>query len=413
MNYGFTGNVVLMANTLQGPFVYGRPAARAAGGTFYEYGKSSILWDLFYAEHGKVEDFSDSDGDGLADFMEEQGMRTTNGLTICTLANSAYSDADTLPDGIEMGQMYTITNNEGIITINPDHTLINDDLAYVDTTTTEGKGPAYIFAIFSNPREIDTDFDDAADDIDATPNDKNQPVNYIIYGEDKPNDNTISDCFKAYKNEIEKRMKDDEIETIYIQCGGTLRIFESCFWYKMNREYLSDERLLNENTFGDKIAYSRVNELIIISHGAENGIAFTDTENSINIIDIYTSLSLRTPCRIESLDIEACSCAQDTELSAGVYSSVAKEFIKSPMIDSVYAWKGTSVLHDNMNIIYNFSDSYDKDGDNFTSSCGYYVYWKEASKIYEYYFSDYYKNGWMSFIRKNRTAVPLLLRRES
>ena len=65
---------------------------------------------------------------------------------------------------------------------------------------------------------------------------------------------------------------------------------------------------------------------------------------------------------------------------------------------------------------YNYSDSYDKDdkdGDNFTSSCGYYVYWKEANVINEYFFINFYDEGWMSFYRENRTAVPLLLRRES
>lgn len=410
-NYGFTGNIVLMANTPQGPFVYGSPAARAAGGTFYEYGQSSSLWNLFYAEHGKVEDFSDSDDDGLADFMEEQGMRTTNGLTIRTLTNSAYSDADTLPDGIEMGQMYTITNNEGIITIKPDHTLMNDDLAYVDMTAIEGKGPAYIFAIFSNPTVNDTDFDGATDDIDATPRDTNQPVNYIIYGEDNAGDNTISIGFEAYKNAMQKEMKNDGIETIYIQCGDTKSIFHKYFWPKMNHEYLSDERLLNENTFGDKIAYSYVNELIIISHGAENGIAFGGGENFINIVDIYGTISVKTPCRIKNLDIEACNCAREIELSPKVCTSVAKEFLRSPLIDNVYAWKGSAVTN-RIGDPYNYSKDYNQFGDKIAQSCGYYAYWMDGEVVNEHYFFDYHGTGWLPFLCY-RTAVPLLLRRES
>ena len=144
--------------------------------------------------------------------------------------------------------------------------------------------------------------------------------------------------------------------------------------------------------------------------GEMNGIGFGNGYNSIHIEDVYKDLSTTVPCRIENLDIEACNCATEKYLSTGEYSSVAREFIKSPMIDNVYAWKGTAVMNSLGD--YNYSDSYDKDGDNFTASCGYYVYWKETNVINECFFINYYDKGWMSFYRKSRTAVPLLLRRE-
>ncbi|MCL7414089.1 MAG: hypothetical protein M8353_10835, partial [ANME-2 cluster archaeon] len=45
----------------------------------------------------------DSDGDGLSDYDESNGMRTVLGNTIQTDPNNPDSDNDNLPDGLEMG----------------------------------------------------------------------------------------------------------------------------------------------------------------------------------------------------------------------------------------------------------------------------------------------------------------------
>ena len=167
------------------PFVFGQRFADMVGADFYNYGDyGDSLWDEFYANHGgQVEEWTDLDDDGVADFMEEQGILLSNGQVITTKTNPLIgddgraigydSDGDGLSDGEELGRLYILhtyeSNGRLLIDCDPDdlsselleHHIINFILPY--------EGTNYVYAFKSDPRLKDTDGDYYEDPDDLYP----------------------------------------------------------------------------------------------------------------------------------------------------------------------------------------------------------------------------------------------------
>ena len=164
------------------PNAHGKQFANNIGGYFYNYGDyGNSIWDEFYSNYGGLtEDWSDIDKDGVADFMEEQGIQLSNGEIVYTLTDPTIgddghaigydSDGDTLSDGEELGTMYTVRiyedNGNRVVELNPDIPYISTMLGWFVPQTT---GTYYLFAYYSDPTQTDTDRDYYNDNKDPRP----------------------------------------------------------------------------------------------------------------------------------------------------------------------------------------------------------------------------------------------------
>lgn len=117
---------------------YLEPLANNTGGVFYLASDADELEDIYDDINKKIDIETDSDGDGIADYYEEN-MVMFNGVTIKLDKNNRDSDGDGLEDGEEVAEL---------------NYLYNKDKTQVIVT---GK-------LLSNPLEQDTDGDGIPDE---------------------------------------------------------------------------------------------------------------------------------------------------------------------------------------------------------------------------------------------------------
>ena len=122
---------------------YLQPLANNTGGAFYLASNANELTKIYNDINEKIDIETDSDGDGITDYYEDN-MVMFNGVTIELDKNNPDTDNDGVPDGEEVCQL----NYE-----------FNADKTKVIVT---GK-------VLSNPEEKDTDYDGRNDDIDLVP----------------------------------------------------------------------------------------------------------------------------------------------------------------------------------------------------------------------------------------------------
>jgi uncharacterized protein YycO len=126
--------------------------ASGTGGNYYQVSHASQLIDVF----NEIRDETlDTDGDGLPDYAETNGMRIGLGFKIYTDPNVKDSDADGLSDGQEMG---SVTNNPFF-------------------------GGDY-YLMLSNPNKEDSDSDGVKDKVEVEgsheyPHDSNYQVDFL------------------------------------------------------------------------------------------------------------------------------------------------------------------------------------------------------------------------------------------
>ena len=135
----------------------------------------------------------DKDGDGVLDYLEIQGIYTTNHEIYYSNPYSADTDNDSISDKTEYGKIYELShylNGRGIVVrcngnivyesessiiVNPQYYYLNQ---YINRI--KGNHSFYICVPFSNPSNIDTDEDGFLDNEDAIPNYCNPEIIYIF-----------------------------------------------------------------------------------------------------------------------------------------------------------------------------------------------------------------------------------------
>ena len=93
---------------------------------------------------------------------------------------------------------------------------------------------------------------------------------------------------------------------------------------------------MNANKITNKIKYSSVNKLIIISHGSADSLQFDP--NSLSVSSSNINGSVNPPCKIKLIDIQACNCGRAVfDNDFGYYTCIAYELVKKTNIEKVYA----------------------------------------------------------------------------
>ncbi|MFA5453107.1 MAG: hypothetical protein WC248_06005, partial [Candidatus Methanomethylophilaceae archaeon] len=119
-----------------------------------------------------TEDRTDTDGDGLYDWMETGGMKGTDGVIYYSDPNSADSDADGITDGDEMGTCHEIEKTvvDGKPNIKLDGAILSEHaISMYRSHIPQAVGINYFFEVCSNPQDADTDGDEYTDDKDPRP----------------------------------------------------------------------------------------------------------------------------------------------------------------------------------------------------------------------------------------------------
>ncbi len=128
-------------------------------------------------------DFTDTDGDGLYDWLETGGMKGIDGNIYTSDPNTRHSDSekdtlgnivtdgDGLTDGQEMGRCVRIEKtSQGDIIVTIDGEVISGVFAsQYQMYAPQDAGVNYLFWVQSDPEKVDTDGDGINDDEDTAP----------------------------------------------------------------------------------------------------------------------------------------------------------------------------------------------------------------------------------------------------
>ena len=274
---------------------------------------------------------TDEDGDGLYDIHEERGLVLSNGQIIYTdptlydTDSDGYSDSEELELSIINRVYENVSTNPRLLTyadgsLVPSHPMDT----YILST-----GCWRIYRMSSNPTKADSDGDGVFDFMDATPLKVNGAISYIVSTYE--NDTDITDAIEPYERELDNLGY--EYETVYATDIYTFLDF----WHGMNR--------LSHNP-SNRIAYSYVQELVIMGHGRSEGILFEETVDGFNsifsgIVRNNLAETNNQSCRIVNLDLQTCNSANEDENG----NCIAYSFIDYvSAIENVYAWDGNSTF---------------------------------------------------------------------
>ena len=280
----------------------------------------------------KMGRLDDRDSDGLPDIFETNGMLIQTGNVIYTDPSDPDTDKDGLLDGEEMG-LLSLTS------------VIFDRTYFYDYIYEWYAGYGYrefefaFFKMKSNPTMYSSDSDDIGDGNDASINDENEPINYILYYKDK--------AITGLKGNKEEYCIFFETLGMNYECFEINDYDEfEIFWKNMCHKCNEFHKITNDS-FSDKIAYNNhVHDIIIITHGAvarDQLVFTTDDRNTVGIDDyIIASLVKKyTFCTVDNIDCQCCYAYRDIykeEDSAGL--SVATAFLESDNKKRVYASDG-------------------------------------------------------------------------
>lgn len=273
----------------------------------------------------------DSDSDGLPDTFETNGMITNTGNIIYTDPNDPDTDKDGLLDGYEMGELCL---TETIFDRSPFWNYI--DAWYA------GYGYRYdefvYFKMTSNPTMFSSDSDEVGDGEDATINDENELVNYILYYDDP-----AITGLKGNKEEYELWFLTHNMKCECFEINS-YEEYQS-FWLHMCYECTNHYDVSNDS-FTEKIKYRGVNDLIIIFHGYSNYDGFSLTTDSGEDFGIseeiikFVAVNF-TNCTIEHIDIQSCYSYRDYDEDG---LTVATALLESENIKTVFASNGALVF---------------------------------------------------------------------
>lgn len=298
-------------------------------GEIFEDHRTGTLLCLNYKFLWLVINTTDSDEDGIYDFLEDQGVMGTNKHIYYGDSKTTDKDGDGIPDGVELagGGLVSFSNQGGKTITNCE----KDIRGY--TPNISGANAVYVIPQ-SNPMTPDWDNDGADDSKDATPMVKNEPVNYVLYYKDLRitglfgNKEEYCNWFKRHKMACEALEINDSDEL-------------ACFINHMCFECV-DFSNITEDAFTDKQLYSEVRNLIIIFHGANNsdGFNMTHSDGSEEFIPeenvayyFYDNRSVQ----IKNVDLQSCFALSDFDNDG---RTVATVIAAMPNVGRVFACDG-------------------------------------------------------------------------
>ena len=180
-----------------------RELMNGSGGIPLIGGTPQQIWDNYInpPTQDPTKDFTDSDGDGLYDWLETGGMKGTDGIIYKSEPGTAHSDEDLVTDGEEMGKCVRIERTlMGEIIVQIDGDIVTGLVASrYQMYAPQEAGVNYVFDIQSDPGKNDTDSDECWDNKDASPHVKNEAINYILYGVDDLTVEQVEDYEKHYE----------------------------------------------------------------------------------------------------------------------------------------------------------------------------------------------------------------------
>ncbi len=266
-------------------------------------------------------------GDGLWDIYEEQGMLGANGRFYYSEPNKLDSDSDSVDDVVEMGKRYRIVvDSENNILLNGDP--ISD---YVFASPTEmalaslfvnlGQGEWTIYGVVSDPSDVDTDNDDATDDVDATPNEKNTMISYMLYS-----DSEIFFEYEAFSRVAQRDKSKHQLVPMLVDDSSS-------------NDFAKKWNSMGKNQSG-KYIY-QIDEVILVFHGSINSVGpITRDDIQRKQKNISTDILLERKS-IKTLNVASCFSG-DLNLEDNNQDNIARSFMNWGTIDEVYAWNGTS-----------------------------------------------------------------------
>lgn len=293
-------------------------------------GGSSALDNSYTLEgyKSRMANLPDSDKDGLPDILETNGMITNTGKVIRTDPNNPDSDGDTIPDGQEMGEM-CLTKYAF------EYGTFQQCVVWIAEWGFRGDEWVF-FCMRSDPTEKDSDGDGAWDDVDGTPNDKNEAINYLLF------DIGDKECIataKAYVQYFDKFHMKCEALPLYSKAQFR-KFFE-------NLEYGFDVKLLagaeeEDLTVSSLKQYSCVENIVLSYHGNVGYINLANNTESVAAHEIPGLLKNISNIPIKYIDFQCCK--------SGVYTadskSIAIEVLKASKAEAVYAATGFVIYED-------------------------------------------------------------------
>ena len=281
-----------------------------------------------------MKNLPDRDKDGLPDVLETNGMITNIGTVIRTDPDNPDTDGDGLLDGYEMGELCLTKYAFELGTFQyfvrywyAEYGMRPDEWVF--------------FRMMSNPTLKDSDEDGAEDGVDKTKNDKNGPINYILY--DKGNMETFETADAYYGFFLRNNV---EFQAIPIYSA------EQFYYVFHNLEYgFSEEKItltgvdikggLNRN---DTSQYSCVENIIIVFHGAKSIMNIYQVDgvahDRVYAKDFVDKIQIdSTKINIKTIDCQACMTAcYDND-----NKSVAIELLKATNAEYVYGATGSLI----------------------------------------------------------------------
>ena len=285
----------------------------------------------------------DSDGDGLPEIIETNGMINNIGEVVKTNPYKLDTDEDGLGDGIEMGLQPCFVK-QAVPNIMSSRYNVFVPVSY------DIRWDGYVYyKQISDPTNPDTDGDDANDKEDATPNEKNGPINYILYYDD-PAITGEKGNYEEYCQWFSSHYMDYESFEI-----NSYDEFE-CFWRNMCHE-CNNHSNVKDDSFSRKIKYGRIRNLIVILHGYSNldGWGFGENpsvqgENAVHLLDVEFIVNNHTKYPIDYVDVQSCYAARDVD---GDNKTIASVLVRCDKIDTVFATPGEYRYnyHSNLNFV--------------------------------------------------------------
>ncbi len=272
--------------------------------------------------------WQDTDSDTIPDEVEKHPILTSYGYFVHSNPDNDDTDYDGLKDNEELGMncyimpcLTCFDQRKGKLT--------DQDRAFIENYGDILTNRLTCYKMTSNPADKDTDDDGAGDAVDATPMKMNGSINYILFGH---SDNLLDETARGYYRYINNHY-DKYSECLLFDIGS----YDEIENILKGLQYKFDYSI---NVFTDKIAYTNVDNLIIVAHGMPDGeyLSFNDLRVGIEIHAIKSKIVPLITCAIQTVDLEVCYMGKKT--SDNLY--FADEFLNSSLISEAYGAYGTT-----------------------------------------------------------------------
>lgn len=364
----FTASFVMLQDGGEGPWEYGWKYAEETGSDYYKYPSFDNLQEDFTSKFAYRNAWNnDMDFDNIPDFLEMQGIMTSNGRIYYSDPENGDSDGDLTGDYEEIGLIYELSREKSspqLITIKLNNVPVYTSSSYAISpssqyyflqTAMSKVNPGdiiYVCVAKSNPDMPDSDYDGVNDANDAMPTVVNGKINYILIGQDNAGSDTLELMRQPYVDAFKKKGEDVIVLDIYKDSDYCKKIKDFGFDFEVPGMILFTFAALpcdlGANKISNKKKYSYVDKMIIIAHGDYDILQFSPSNGQIYLSDISDYI---TPaCEIKLLDIQACYCGDmrfDSEMNRE--TCIAYEFASKAQINKVYAWTGKAVYYGGVN----------------------------------------------------------------